>query len=1162
MRYFLITAAFCLSALSFSQNSPTKSGELYQNAPYWAKEMYKENPNVFYVDKLYKEYYTENTYSKSFHTQYYKRWRKAIGNFLNDNGYFDVKKKNKLRKIIDRRKSEINTKRNDNPREWSVIGPFQNFKEGGVISSGAQGNIYSIGQCKTKQEVMYCGTENGEVYKTTDGGDNWFNVSLNLVTALAPQVVLANAGIKAIAVHPTNPDIVYAGSGSEIFKTTDGGLNWNVVFDSDIPLYGYIENPAEILINQDDPQIVLVASKAGIHKSIDGGLNWNKTLDYECFDIKSNVNDSNVLYTIRKNDFSNNHEFLISNDGGSSWTPQLIGWYFSNNPSRTVEGARIALTGADENRIYAFLIGDSKPGDNGFIGIYRSNDGGLSWSNTMGYDGAPYTASEHPNLISSDPITSDFSFNQGFYNCAIMASNTNADELLVGGIGMWRSSDGGASFNCMYNYLCGNYEPMHVDMQDFRAFGNEYWASTDGGIYKSNDLFASQPEFKMKGIHAVDFWGFDSGWNHDLLVGGTFHNGVDVYYEGFPKGTFLDLGGGEPASGYVNPGNDLRIYSTNVGSKIVPESINGAIINRASSIFPNESPWFALSSEMIFHPSCYNTVYLGRNNQLFKSEDGGATYVSIYDASPNSEVLDLEISRSNTSVMYAIVRQDSGSVILLKSEDDWKTSENISLPNFGGNSALITINPENENIIWLAYARGNDDNKVFKSINGGESWTNQTSNDLDGQNIQSIVSIGGTDGGVYIGTSTSVYYKNNSMNSWVSDNNKLPLAIGINALKPFYRDGKIRLASYGKGIWESSFLEEPTRPVAKIMVDKLSSNCISETFYFDDYSMLNHDNASWAWTFENADISSSNLRNPEVTFNSSGTHQITLTVTNKEGISSTDNINISIDGISTTEIKQDFENDLLKEGWTEKSTGNYFWTYNSSVGGYGTSSNCMVVNNYEISQPGTSCDIIAPINMSSINQSDAILSFDIAYARYNDAYQDGLEVLVSLDCGSSFTKIYSKYGSDLATAPDSETLFEPLSYQWRTESIDLNSFLGNSNVSIAFRNINGFGNALYIDNINLGGEALSFKDETFENILVYPNPANYNESITIKSDHQKNMVLKLYDVQGKLITKKRNIIPNTKIKLNDFNLTPGVYIYEITSNNKIKKGKLLISGMR
>ncbi|MEM6685571.1 MAG: T9SS type A sorting domain-containing protein [Bacteroidota bacterium] len=1152
MKKRLLFFVLLLAIIGYGQQSPNPSisNQLYKDAPEWAKLMYSNNPNANTIDHLYRKYYETHAYVKSYHTQYYKRWRRAIDPFLNNEGLYDHNKK--LEAVEAARTLQNSQNAFLEAGNWSVMGPFESYRQGGTVLSGAQTNVYSIGQCAGTPNVLYAGTESGEIYKTVDGGDNWTNASLNLVTALAPQAVIANGGVRAIAVHPTNPDIAYAGAGSEVFKTTNGGTSWTVVFDSNIPFFGYLDNTAEIFINPTNPDIVFLAGKAGLHRSLNAGVDWNRVVVNECYDIKAQPGNPNTLYVVRENTATRTHQFLKSTDGGLVWLAQTIGWYNSTDINRNVVGAKLAVSDANPNRVYAFLIGNSKAGDNGFIGVYRSDNAGASWINTMGYDGAPYTAT-HPNLLNSD--TSAAGFNQGFYNCAAMASNANADQLLVGGIGMWRSADGGQTFTCMFNYGCGTFNPMHVDMQKFKAFGNEYWATTDGGIFKSNDLFATQPQFKMKGLHGTDFWGFGSGWNRDLLVGGTFHNGVDVYSEGFPFGTFLDLGGGEPASGYVNPGTE-QIYSTNIGSRFIPTTISGAVLNASLGIAPNESPWYGQSTEMEFHPSCYNHVYTGNSNQLFKSEDAGASFNAIYTAPANSTVLGIEISRTNTDTMYIVVRPNSGNSYLVKTTDAWATTSTITLPTGNGSLALISLDPENDQTIWLAYPRGSNGSKVFKSNDGGTTWTNETSSELNGQNIQAMTTIGGTDGGIYIGTGMSVYYKNNTMSSWTLDNANLPTTIGANDLRPFYRDGKIRLASYGKGVWESPLYETPSRPVAKIMVDKLSANCAGDIFYFDDYSMLNHTNATWSWTFENANIATSSVRNPQVTFNSIGTHLVTLTVTNDAGISDTDTISIVVEGLTNTNLEEDFEVAFIPDGWRQEATGNYAWTYENTVGGFGLSTNSMVVNNYVISQQGTYCDIIAPLNMTNTNMSDATLTFDVAYAEYSPAYSDGLEVYISVDCGTTWTSVYSKFGDVLATAPDTTVQFVPTAAQWRTESINLTSYIGNENVQVKFRNVNGYGQALYVDNINLGS-VLSVADVNTEAISFFPNPIRSNESVFVKSTKNEDIAFSLYNIQGKLIgtifTQTNKAIPTGQ-----WDLSAGVYLYNIKAEDKIRKGKLIV----
>ena len=179
------------------------------------------------------------------------------------------------------------------------------------------------------------------------------------------------------------------------------------------------------------------------------------------------------------------------------------------------------------------------------------------------------------NLAIGNP---NWQYHQGFYNCALLASNTNPDHILVGGLNLYKSEDGGATFFPLAGYVGGNYN-IHVDMQDFRTYGNDVILTTDGGIYYSEDFFATDNfSVKMNGIHAAEYWGFGQGWNHDIFVGGLYHNGNAAYFENYGQGNFLQLGGGEPASGYVNPGENRKVYSSDIG-KILPMQIGDPIKN-------------------------------------------------------------------------------------------------------------------------------------------------------------------------------------------------------------------------------------------------------------------------------------------------------------------------------------------------------------------------------------------------------------------------------------------------------------------------------------------------------------------------------------------------------------------------------------------------------
>lgn len=160
-------------------------------------------------------------------------------------------------------------------------------------------------------------------------------------------------------------------------------------------------------------------------------------------------------------------------------------------------------------------------------------------------------------------------------------------------------------------------------------------------------------------------------------------------------------------------------------------------------------------------------------------------------------------------------------------------------------------------------------------------------------------------------------------------------------------------------------------------------------------------------------------------------------------------------------------------GWTVVNPENLAWT-SANVGGFGTSSKSAAINNYSTttSLVGNIDDLIMPfVATSGLTGNYLQLKFDVAYARYSATYADTLKVLVSTDCGATWNTVYAKWGSTLATAPDQTTAFIPTASQWRTETVDLSSYIGQPDIQIVFRNCSGWGNWLYLDNVNLTTQA-------------------------------------------------------------------------------------------
>lgn len=229
--------------------------------------------------------------------------------------------------------------------------------------------------------------------------------------------------------------------------------------------------------------------------------------------------------------------------------------------------------------------------------------------------------------------------------------------------------------------------------------------------------------------------------------------------------------------------------------------------------------------------------------------------------------------------------------------------------------------------------------------------------------------------------------------------------------------------------------------------------------------------SNYAWSFPNGVPTTSNLQNPTVTYSTPGTHNATLVVTssaNGSTYTEAKTTYITVNGGTTVNlpISEPFTNAGTPAGWTIVNlNGGTTWTRIGTVGNPGGS---FVFDNANVDDRGNT-DEFRTANFSTVGMSSSQLTFDVAYAPYDATWYDGLEVLVSSDCGATYTSVYSKIGAALQTRTATTNLFTPTAAQWRNETIDLSPFIGESSVQVAFRNLAGYGNRLFVDNINITG---------------------------------------------------------------------------------------------
>ena len=203
---------------------------------------------------------------------------------------------------------------------------------------------------------------------------------------------------------------------------------------------------------------------------------------------------------------------------------------------------------------------------------------------------------------------------------------------------------------------------------------------------------------------------------------------------------------------------------------------------------------------------------------------------------------------------------------------------------------------------------------------------------------------------------------------------------------------------------------------------------------------------------------------------------------------------------------------------------------------------CLKYDNYAFAAGSIGETNLAPINLSTI--TNKLMKFDVAYAQYTNE-NDKLEVLVTTDCGATWTNVYTKQGTTLSTVPAQTAGFTPTSAQWRNETVDLTAFGSATKMTVKFKATSAYGNNVYVDNINIGGP-LSIAEENLLNVSVYPNPAT--GILNVSFDATGDYVVSIIDLLGREVSSKSNTASGVQtIDFDVTNLSKGSYVVSILS---------------
>ena len=332
-------------------------------------------------------------------------------------------------------------------------------------------------------------------------------------------------------------------------------------------------------------------------------------------------------------------------------------------------------------------------------------------------------------------------------------------------------------------------------------------------------------------------------------------------------------------------------------------------------------------------------------------------------------------------------------------------------------------------------------------------------------------------------------------------------------------------------------------------------------FFDESYNNI----VSWDWSFPNGTPSSSTNQNPMVSYSGSGDFDVTLEVTDALGNTMTQTFPNFISVIGNPgyppPIYEGFENiaSLPSNDWT---------IYNPEGPGFdvvatGSASGAKSVK-LDNSQGQTgSVDELISNTIDLSNSAAASISFKYAFAKRNSGNSDYLQIFASKDCGESWFMRKNISTSILGTMANTNSNFTPSGSDWKTIVISPSSFSNYlvSDFRFKFKFVNGGGNDLYIDDINLSGSLSIEETEKVYDFKVYPNPVVENLLVSFNSlINLSNPLIEIYDATGRII-KSINLQNISKgennLEVSSRDLDSGWYILKIISDEKSISTKFL-----
>jgi len=722
-----------------------------------------------------------------------------------------------------------------NTDPWEEIGPTIKPQTGIPIGGGdwGVGPIEFISFYNPNPSLMLCGSLNGGLFYSGDGGDHWQNGGSD--------TKWQHSGCSWATFAPNSSSTWYASSSGYIFstggifRTTNSGSTWDIIADQSDLGNPSVPNPwnnvLKLLVDPMNPNVMYAATSDGIYKSTNinaapSSVTWVKVYTGLAFDIEFKPGASNILYASVKDNITGIWSIIQSTNSGSTW-PAMPGF-----PSTTgMNAITLEVTPANSSYIYAIYTDlNLTPNDK----LYR-------------YDGTSWVmrSSNHLVVLGSGN--------------AFCVSPSNAEEVYISGgsyAGIYyaKSTNGGSTFTTNYGA-----NQFHVDLEDIicdPATPGKVWMATHGGTYISLNSGVTWTS-KTNGQGVAEVKGYAESYNApDYIAIGTYHDGSSLtnspYISGGWNPVWKTAEGGdgqEPLIDYTNYQNVWLSYQ--FGSVF---SSDYYTTTKAPTCISNGLFETHIAENAVTPATCYGATvqYIGGNPraEIRRSFNYGTTacdlisqFSSVTLTQSNSLCACPYANMTNYGIWKIYSPKANGNYLYVHVYDDTQVplSSNyrvhrlfrttiVNDPNLTNviNSWVelkvpptngkwigdIAIDENNPNVIYVTYSGDKlsalpaayEVSKVDYTQSATNPIITDLSYNLPATYIASIVLEHGSNGGIYVATDLGVYYTNsilqlNPASAWILLGTGLP-NVGSTGLEINYKANKIRIGTDGRGVWQ------------------------------------------------------------------------------------------------------------------------------------------------------------------------------------------------------------------------------------------------------------------------------------------------------------------------------------------------------------------------